>query len=158
MGNRSGKKKMGEPGWDKDLLAPCGLYCGVCPMYIAEPQKCGGCFSRKGFAKYETKLCGILKCCHHQKFQRCNECTIFPPGCDRLQEFCTWDSFISHAPAIDNLETVKHAGEAEFLAQRKLAWGEHQYPPSPRKKSITLRHLWHMARPPFRPPYDKKKK
>ncbi len=132
-----------------DLLAPCGLYCGVCPQFTRSPKKCHGCRSGKGFSRIERGMCGIVKCCRNQHIERCNECAVYPQ-CPRLGEFATWDSFISHAPVIENLERV-NALKDRFIPDLTARVLKGEYPPAPRPKSWSFKKLWHMMRPPFRP-------
>ncbi len=132
-----------------DLLAPCGLYCGVCPQFTRSPKKCHGCRSHKGFARFERGLCGIVKCCRNQEIERCNECSVYRQ-CPRLTEFATWDSFVSHAPVIDNLDRL-NANKVQFVPDLIARVRKGEYPPTPRPKSWSLKLLWRMMRPPFRP-------
>ncbi len=70
--------------------------------------------------------------------------------CPRLGEFATWDSFISHAPVIENLECL-NALKDQFLADLTARVRKGEYPPTPRPKSWSLKKLWHMMCPPFHP-------
>jgi hypothetical protein len=96
---------------EKDLLAPCGLYCGVCAMYLAtrdnnekflkrlltvyqgklpgademtiEDLKCDGCLSGK-----PSSFCSVcaIKACNRQKgYAGCHECDDFP--CVHIEDF-----------------------------------------------------------------------
>ncbi len=132
-----------------ELLAPCGLYCGVCPQYTRSPKKCYGCRSSQGFARIERGLCGIVKCCRKQGIERCNACDVYHQ-CPRLSDFVTWDSFISHAPVIDNLDRL-NALKDQFILELKNRVQKGDYPPTPRLKSWSLKKLWNMMRPPFHP-------
>jgi hypothetical protein len=133
-----------------DLLAPCGLFCGVCPQFLKTPKKCGGCNSKQGFSKYERKMCGIMKCCNGLHIERCNECEIFEM-CERLASFTSWDSFISHAVAIENLKKLNQIGNKGFEIHIEQQTKDGMYPPRPIQKSMTIKKLWKMAKPPFKP-------
>jgi hypothetical protein len=140
----------GAPSPAPGLLAPCGLYCGACPQYLAPKQKCGGCNSGKGFAKIERTMCGIVKCTTKQGIKRCNACEKMDT-CGRLADFTTWDSFVSHAPCIENLHACKEMGEARFNATIDERRAKGEYPPAPRAKTMSVKHLWRLIKPPFRP-------
>ncbi len=86
----------------KELLAPCGLYCGVCSIHIAdrynnvkfkerlvklyapytknvEDIKCTGCMSESeetifGFCK----SCAIRRCVKKKNYESCHQCEQFP--------------------------------------------------------------------------------
>jgi hypothetical protein len=92
---------------DKRLLAPCGLYCGVCGVYIAhrdgntkfqgilaklygskpEETVCLGCMQDDppeclyGFCQ----SCKIRGCVRGKGYYSCHQCADFP--CDLIEEF-----------------------------------------------------------------------
>ncbi|MFX1315291.1 MAG: DUF3795 domain-containing protein [Promethearchaeota archaeon] len=84
----------------KELLAPCGLYCGVCSIYIAhrdnnlkfkqvllpvykafaksvEDISCTGCLS-EGIVFPICKSCQIKKCTNEKGIDGCHQCDDFP--------------------------------------------------------------------------------
>ncbi len=85
------------------LLAPCGLYCGVCGVYIAhrdgnekfkerlapvygvEPKdvRCRGCLSDEPFGL--CRLCHIKSCVREKDYESCHQCSQFP--CAFIDEF-----------------------------------------------------------------------
>lgn len=83
-----------------ELLAPCGLWCGVCSIYIAHENNnlkfkekllpvykgiakdlddiaCTGCLS-EGTIFPVCKVCAIKKCCKDKKIKGCYLCEEFP--------------------------------------------------------------------------------
>ena len=88
---------------NKELLAPCGLYCGVCGVYIAhrddnvklkgklagfygvtpEDLACKGCLSdqRSSFCS----SCSIRECVSDKGIDGCHQCDDFP--CDFINNF-----------------------------------------------------------------------
>ena len=88
---------------NKALAAPCGLYCGVCgiymatrdgnekfkeklaPVYGAKPQDlvCDGCLSERVFAYCQS--CPIKSCCLDKKIEGCHQCSDFP--CKFIDDF-----------------------------------------------------------------------
>ena len=94
---------------NKELLAPCGLYCGVCAVYIADRDndlkfkesivkvysplttslddiKCKGCMSENTDKKFVyCQTCGIRNCINKKGFKACTECDEFP--CRRIKRF-----------------------------------------------------------------------
>ena len=84
----------------KELLAPCGLYCGVCSIYMAHRDNnikfkqvllpvykafaktiddiaCTGCLS-DGTVFPVCKSCAIKKCCQERGIEGCFQCEEFP--------------------------------------------------------------------------------
>jgi hypothetical protein len=81
-----------------ELLAPCGLYCGVCGVYLAgrdqnqklkeklanaygvtpEQIACRGCLSNEKFVFCQT--CSIRKCVLEKEYEGCHQCADFPCG------------------------------------------------------------------------------
>jgi hypothetical protein len=89
---------------DERLLAPCGLYCGVCAILIADRDNnqkfkerlvtvyglqspedihCEGCLSDDRFAY--CRVCPIRDCCATKGFEGCHQCDEFP--CDLIEAF-----------------------------------------------------------------------
>lgn len=87
----------------KELAAHCGLYCGVCGVYMAhrdnntkfkerltavfnvpaEELACKGCLSQQVFSYCRT--CPIKSCCEDKGFEGCYQCADFP--CQFIEDF-----------------------------------------------------------------------
>ncbi|KPA09924.1 hypothetical protein MHK_009883 [Candidatus Magnetomorum sp. HK-1] len=92
---------------DKKLMAPCGLYCGACGVYIAtrdkndkfkaalgnlygtppEETECLGCMQPNPPEKLYSycKLCKIRDCVLSKDFYSCHQCDQWP--CNLVEEF-----------------------------------------------------------------------
>jgi len=88
---------------NKELLAPCGLYCGVCGVYLAsrdnnqklkeklanaygvtpEQIDCNGCLSDNKFVYCQA--CDIRACVNEKDFEGCHQCIDFP--CKLIDDF-----------------------------------------------------------------------
>jgi len=88
---------------NKELLAPCGLYCGVCGIQAAyrgndqrlkeklaaayglkpEEIQCRGCRSDRLFVY--CRVCPIRKCADERGFEGCHQCAEFP--CPNITNF-----------------------------------------------------------------------
>ena len=88
---------------EKNLLSPCGLYCGVCairtaylsgkPTFIAaiakaysvnpEKVKCEGCLSEAPFVY--CAVCPIKSCARNKGLEGCYLCGDWP--CDTVEQF-----------------------------------------------------------------------
>ena len=115
-----------------DLLAPCGLYCGVCGVYMAnrdnnqklkeklavaygvtpEQIDCKGCQSDTKFTYCET--CAIRSCNQEKNYAGCHECEDFP--CKLIDDFPVpvgKKVILRSIPARRNLGTEKWVDEEE---------------------------------------------
>jgi hypothetical protein len=92
---------------NKDLMAPCGLYCGACGVYIAtrdknekfkgimgklygtkpEETECLGCMQPDATDKLYVycKHCTIRDCVKSKGFYSCHQCDEWP--CDKIETF-----------------------------------------------------------------------
>lgn len=88
---------------ERELLAPCGLYCGVCGILIAhrdnnekfkerlasfygvktEDIACEGCLSEERFVFCQS--CAIRSCISDRGYEGCHECDDFP--CTFIDDF-----------------------------------------------------------------------
>lgn len=96
---------------NKDFLAPCGLYCGVCGVYFAtrddnaafldklgafyqgamgldnplprEELQCKGCMSDK--VSLFCRVCAIKECTAKKGYEGCHECADWP--CEHVENF-----------------------------------------------------------------------
>jgi hypothetical protein len=100
-------------GWKEDefrntsLMAPCGLYCGTCGIYIAgrdknekfravmaglygtkpEETACAGCMQPDSAENlyYYCKQCKIRDCVKSKGFYSCHQCADWP--CPEIENF-----------------------------------------------------------------------
>jgi hypothetical protein len=103
---------------EKHYIGCCGLYCGMCPRFQSTaPSRCPGCHLGE-----QHSYCSVYRCCverhgHHT----CADCAEFP--CERLERVLgvglEADSFISHRPAMPNLERIREVGLEAFLEEQK---------------------------------------
>ena len=88
---------------DPNLMAPCGLFCGACPIYVADHTNdqrlkeklsafynvamdeiaCQGCLSDTLFSY--CRVCEIKSCSADKQNAGCHECDDFP--CDLIEKF-----------------------------------------------------------------------
>jgi hypothetical protein len=88
---------------NKDVLAPCGLYCGVCGILMAHRDNnskfkeilagfygvspdeiaCKGCLSDERFKFCQE--CQIRSCTEAKNYEGCHQCGDFP--CDLIHNF-----------------------------------------------------------------------
>ncbi len=101
-----------------DLAGCCGLYCGLCPRYQSKaPSRCLGCHLGE-----QHSYCSVYRCCViKQGLHSCADCDEYP--CERLLRVIGveegLDSFISHKPALPNLDRIREVGYETYLEEQK---------------------------------------
>ncbi len=108
---------------EKELISPCGMYCGLCSSYLAYinniPKKrsilhCKGCRPRNKQCAYLKKRCSLLM---NNKVKYCFECKNYP--CDRLKHTDErYKKSFNHS-ILKNLEMIKKNGEEYFFEYLK---------------------------------------
>jgi len=102
----------------KELIAPCGMNCGVCLHYLREHNRCPGCFSGRKVNQRPIK-CGI-RLCKNRKGEYCFDCDKFP--CERLERLDKRYRDRYGMSEIENLKVIQKKGIKYFLAQEKKKW------------------------------------
>jgi hypothetical protein len=109
---------------DSDLIAPCGMNCGICSAYLAcsenIPQRrgkithCTGCRIRQKKCVYIKSHCPRLR---EGSVQFCFECEDFP--CTRLETLDKRYRTRYGMSMIENLHELKEVGIDAFLASQR---------------------------------------
>ena len=112
---------------EKDLVAPCGMYCGICSAYLAQKNGlkgkgvkapyCIGCRTRNKKCAFLKKRCRLLL---ENKIEFCYECPTYP--CDRLRHLDEKYRTFFRTSFIENLERIKKAGIQKFLEEKNKEW------------------------------------
>ena len=102
----------------KELIAPCGMNCGLCLHYLREENKCTGCFSGRKVNGRCIK-CGI-KLCKERKGEYCFECDKFP--CERLQRLDKRYREKYGMSEIENLKIIKEKGIDFLMESEEKKW------------------------------------
>jgi hypothetical protein len=105
-----------------ELIAPCGMNCGVCIAHLREKNKCSGCRVpdvNKPITRVRCKIktCKIFK---NGKAKFCFECENFP--CDNLNHLDKRYRTKYKMSMIENLENIKALGIKEFVKNENARW------------------------------------
>lgn len=120
----------------KNLIAPCGMNCGVCLHFLREKNKCPGCFSGRKVNQRPIK-CGI-KLCIRRRGEYCFNCNDFPCSeslaaiarnrihqtsttrfpCERLKRLDKRYREKYGMSEIENLVYIKKNGISKFLKEQ----------------------------------------
>lgn len=103
---------------DKNLIAPCGMNCGLCLSYLRDKNKCPSCFSGR---KVNGKCINCaIKLCKKRTGDYCFNCDEYP--CDRLKRLDKRYREKYEMSMIDNLETIKNKGIEFLIKQEQKKW------------------------------------
>ena len=115
---------MNQDDKNKELIAPCGMNCGICSAYLAYshniPKKrgkishCCGCRPRNKQCAFLKKRCESIK---NNQIDFCYECNKFP--CDSLKRIVKGYLERYNYSVIDNLLFIKEKGLDEFIMKEK---------------------------------------
>jgi len=112
---------------NEELIAPCGMNCGICSGYLAYKHDvkskgirmpyCLGCRPRDKKCAFLKKRCNLLL---SGKVQYCYECSNYP--CERLNHIDTRYLNLHRMSMIENLEFIKKKGINQFLEKEEERW------------------------------------
>ena len=105
-----------------DIVAPCGLNCGLCRSYLRKRNKCHGCRLGGPEKKSKTFLnCRIKNC---QKIQQgldyCINCDDYP--CENINHLEKRYTTRYSVSVKENMAFIQTSGIEEFLAKEKKKW------------------------------------
>lgn len=139
----TGTKKAVEGGGEK-LVAPCGLYCGACPMYLATQENnekrleslmqqfsagkmqlkredllCDGCIGGGRVASF-CRMCAMRSCAAGKSnITRCSDCPDVP--CDKVTKFNN-DGMTHHSEVLENIRHIKEMGITNWTKYEEDRW------------------------------------
>ena len=103
---------------NKNLIARCGMNCGLCLRYLRTKNKCLGCSNGKK-CNGNCIQC-VIKRCKDRHGTYCFDCDKFP--CERLKRLDTRYQKKYEMSEIENLKMIKEKGIAAFLLKEEKKW------------------------------------
>jgi hypothetical protein len=113
---------MQKKGLVPELVAPCGMNCGICKGYLAYihgvPRQrnkvtyCSGCLPR-GKNCYVKRGCKRLT---HNQVKYCYECDVMP--CEKIAHLDKRYRECYGMSMVENLKTLKAIGMDQFLKEQ----------------------------------------
>lgn len=105
-----------------ELIAPCGMNCGVCMAYLREKRKCPGCHGDDADKSISCIRCIIRNCAVIKENESgfCFSCTKYP--CKRLKQLDKRYRTKYSMSMIENLESIRATGLAAFVAGERERW------------------------------------
>jgi len=106
----------------EDLIAPCGMNCGICIAFLREKNPCHSC-RQAHLNKAKTRIVCRIKNCGNLKEAKgsfCYDCASFP--CKQLKHLDTRYTSKYHMSMLENLKMIKNQGMNTFLDHQQKLW------------------------------------
>jgi hypothetical protein len=103
---------------EKELIAPCGMNCGLCLHYLRAENKCPGCASGRKVNGGCIKC--AIKLCPKREGKYCYECKEYP--CDRLKRMDKRYKEKYGMSEIENLNMIKEKGIDFLMKSEEKKW------------------------------------
>ncbi|RJX35187.1 MAG: DUF3795 domain-containing protein [Desulfarculus sp.] len=124
---------------NRDLLSPCGLYCGVCGAYIAtqkdspalkagiaqvfgcapEEINCQGCRSSVRYKHCQS--CAIRSCAEGRGYEGCHQCAEFP--CGHIEALgAMFPNTVAHKVMLRAVEAWRKLGTEAWVAAEEARY------------------------------------
>lgn len=103
----------------QNLIAPCGMNCGICRAFLREKNPCHGCnYAEKNMPK--TRVNCKMRICTKRTGKYCCNCAEFP--CERLRHLDKRYRTKYGMSEIENLEFIREHGIRKFVARERERW------------------------------------
>ena len=103
-----------------DLIAPCGMNCGLCMGYVRDKNSCTGCrCGDEGKAK-SVLACTIRTCEIVAQSGTCAECPALP--CPRLKRLDARYREKYRMSMLENLRAIREEGIEAFVESERRRW------------------------------------
>lgn len=103
--------------FNENLVAPCGMNCGVCYAYLREKDACGGCRS-VGKRQKHCEGCNIRECWRLRDY--CDACEEFP--CATVKRLDKRYRTRYGVSLLENLKRMRAVGVSCFLEEEAEQW------------------------------------
>ena len=109
---------------EKNLAAPCGVYCGACRSYLLLKKDlleergyksgCNGCRIRNKKCSYIKRDCALIR---KNEIEFCYECDTFP--CSNLKKLDEMYSKRYGVSQIKNLKRLQEVGFEQWIQEKE---------------------------------------
>jgi hypothetical protein len=101
---------------NKNLVASCGMDCGVCSRHLRAKNQCNGCNEIDENDPKPRSSCQI-RVCQKRQGRYCYECEDFP--CDRLEHLDKRYQEKYGMSQVKNLEMIRDRGMDQFIKSER---------------------------------------
>lgn len=105
-----------------ELIAPCGMNCGLCMCYLRDKNTCGGCRTPDEGKAKSVLACTIRTCetVHASESGFCAECSKLP--CPRLKRLDARYRQKYRMSMLANLQMIRERGLEAFVESERERW------------------------------------
>ncbi|MFC1536172.1 DUF3795 domain-containing protein [Candidatus Neomarinimicrobiota bacterium] len=106
-----------------ELIAPCGMNCGICLGHLRYKNQCPGCRKKDAYESSYGRKCIIRSCqiLKENNWKFCSDkCDKYP--CIRLRNLNKRYRTKYNMSMIENLENIKGNGIRKFVKSEKARW------------------------------------
>jgi hypothetical protein len=116
------RAKLSPDRLEPDLIAPCGMDCGLCMGFLRDKHTCQGCRSSDEGKPKSCHSCTIRTCATVRESTSgfCFECDRFP--CPRLKRLDTRYRTKYRMSMLDNLRSIRESGIEAFVGLERERW------------------------------------
>ena len=102
------------------MLAPCGMNCYVCYVYLKEKKPCLGCRGREESKPEHCRKCKIKDCALSRGVDFCFDCPTFP--CSTIKRMDKGYKQRYQVSLMENAIRIKAVGAKQHLLEEKEKW------------------------------------
>jgi hypothetical protein len=105
-----------------ELIAPCGMNCGICYAFLREKNRCAGCRDDQYLKPASRFRCKIKNCDFYsdEKKNFCYQCKDFPSK--NLKHLDNRYKLKYNMSMIENLISIKTGGIRKFIKSEEVRW------------------------------------
>lgn len=117
------REKLSPQGLVPDLIAPCGMDCGLCMAYVRDKSRCLGCRAGDEGKAKSCLACTIRNC----EILRSGESAFCSSACDRfpcprLKRLDARYRTKYRMSMLENLQVIRDVGVEAFVASEQERW------------------------------------
>ncbi len=102
------------------LLAPCGITCAVCYVFLRKKKACLGCRGQDISKPEHCQKCKIKDCALGQGIDFCSDCQSYPCAIIRRLDRRYRQKY--QVSLIENALRLKTAGPEQYLREERERW------------------------------------
>ena len=103
----------------QNLIAPCGMDCGICKAFLREHNPCHGCRDAEQEKPKTIAQC-YMRICQKRADRFCCNCAEFP--CEHLRHLDHRYRTKYSMSEIENLEFIRDKGIRKFVERERRRW------------------------------------